>query len=49
MNDIMPNRETHELSPVGTGPRWADSGVKDRDELTSSRDASVDVRPACCS
>jgi hypothetical protein len=42
MNDILPNGETHEI-PGWDRPAWAVRGVKDRDELTWTRDATVDV------
>jgi hypothetical protein len=42
MNDIMPNGDTHEI-PGWDRPAWAVRGVKDRDELIWTREASQDV------
>jgi hypothetical protein len=42
MNDIMPNGETHHI-PGWDRPKWAVRGTKDRDELTWTREASIDV------
>jgi hypothetical protein len=42
MNDIMPNGDTHEI-PGWDRPAWAVRGVRDRDELTWTREASIDV------
>jgi hypothetical protein len=42
MNDIMPNGDTHQI-PGWDRPPWAVTGVRDRDELTWTREASQDV------
>jgi hypothetical protein len=42
MNDIMPNGDTHEI-PGWDRPSWAVRGVRDREELTWTREASQDV------
>jgi len=46
MNNIMPGEgieNTHEI-PGWDRPKWAIRGVKDRDELTRTCEASTDVR-----
>jgi hypothetical protein len=42
MNDIMPGGDTHEI-PGWDRPPWAVRGVKDRDELTWTREASEEI------
>jgi hypothetical protein len=41
MNDIMPNGETHEIPR--NRPTWAVRSVKDRDELTWTRESTIRV------